>query len=180
MKTIRLFLFIFLLFNAYNFLLGQSTNSSEKIPKTVLVMPFVPNEQYPYLMDEFRESIMNAFITKKFVIVTNDSIWSELLDLDYDLSDISMDQAETIAEKTNVDLIIYGDLTQIFNYRNRTFSSASIVYKPMLIKVYDAKKKSLVIYERANVNERWGLNSYSKDIYDLAINVARKLNDLGY
>ncbi len=179
MRTIKFFMVILFL-TSFNLTFCQTSKSSEKISKTVLVMPFIQNEQYPYLMDEYRESIMNAFITKDFVVVTNDSIWSDLLDMNYDLSDISLDQAENIAEKTDVDLIIYGDITQIFNYRNRTFSSVSVVYKPILIKVYDAKKKSLVIYERVNINERWGLNSSSKDIYDLALNVARKLNDLGY
>ena len=162
-----------------NYSQPDNPNTNKKT-YTVLVMPFYDYEHYPYLNDQIRESFINGFTAKGFVVVTNDDIWSEILDFDYNLANISTDMADSIAQKTSADLIVFGNMTPFSNTRNTGFNTPIYIYKPVLIKVYDANKKSLVIFDRANVYDHWGRSLSVRSLYDMAVNVATRLNTMGY
>lgn len=177
---IYLLLFILIAVNS-NYSQTDKPNSEEKV-FSVLVMPFQYNQHYPYYMDQIRESLINGFRTKGFNVVTNDTLWSLILEEedDYDLSNISMEKAEEIASYTGTDLVVFGNIFPIARTESVGLPSSTQYYKPLLIKVYDSSQKSLVIFERANIYEHWGLNAKVNSIYEIAVDIARDLVTMGY
>jgi hypothetical protein len=182
MKAYKYFyLLLFILTSVDSFYSQTDKPAEQEKIYTVLIMPFIENEYYPFSMDQIRESFIYGFRSQGFKVVTNDSVWLKILE-EYDnyLVNISTDMAEKIAEDNKVDLIVYGNAVPYSNVRNTGFYLRKIIYKPVLIKVYDANKKSLVLYDRSNLYDYSGLRVKVNDIYDIAVEVVRKLIAMGY
>ena len=149
---------------------------------SVVIMPFYNNEHYPYPTDEIRESFINGFRVNGFNVLSDDSTWSKILDKeeDYNLYNISTDKAEEIAKLVGADLIVFGYATPVNFIRNPGTYSQKMIDKPVLIKVYDVSKKSVIIYNRSNIYKYNGLVITVDGAYDVAINIARELINMGY
>jgi len=176
-----IYLLLLILLSAYvNYSQAEKPDEQEKV-YTVLVMPFIENEYYPFSMDQIRESFIYGFRSQGFDVVTDDSTWLKILE-EYDnyLVNISTDMAEKIARDAGIDLIVFGNAIPFNNVRSSGTYSQKIIYKPILTKVYDANKKSLVVFDRTNFLEYYGLHVKINDIYDNAVEVARKLTAMGY
>ncbi len=123
---------------------NQELKSLVKKANSVLIMPFIENEKYPYASDEIRFSLITGFLQKGYKVIEDDSIWNILTNMDYNLSNISTQIADSISKYVNVDLIIFGHIDEVINRRETGFIKNRIVYKPVLIKIFDTRIKSII------------------------------------
>ncbi|MEG8947649.1 hypothetical protein [Rosettibacter firmus] len=147
---------------------------------TVLIMPFIQNEKYPYASDEIRFSLITGFLQKGYHVIEDDSTWSKLLKLNYNLANISTEIADTISNYVNSDLIVFGNAENIINLRESSPSNRQLIYKPVLIKVFDTRSKSIIYYERLNLVEYWGLFKNITQLSELGLRIATTLRNRGY
>ena len=159
----------------------EKTDSKNKT-YSVVVMPFYDNQHYPYPTDVIRESFINGLRVKGFHVLTDDPTWSKILDEeeDYNLYNLTTEKAEEIAKSVGADLIVFGYATPVNFIRNPGSYSEKIIDKPVLIKIYDVKKNSLVIYDRSNIYKYDGMLVTVDGAYDVAINIAHRLKTMGY
>lgn len=157
-------------------------NSSQKVLKanSVLIMPFIENEKYPYASDEIRYSLITGFLQKGYKVIEDDSVWAELINMDYNLSNISTEIADTISKYVNADLIIFGRINENVFTRETSLSHNRIVYKPVLIKVFDTRSKSLIFFERINLIEYWGMFENITEVHEIGLKIATTLRNRGY
>jgi hypothetical protein len=146
----------------------------------VVVMPYDRYERYPYRMDLIREFLQLGLQEKGFSIISDDSTWSTILEKDYPLYNLSQDQAESIIKDVNADLIVFGYVDNWNSTRMNGIYNDRQVSRPILVKVYDKNKKSLVMHERVDFYEYWGLNVKQLDLSAFGIQIAYKLKQIGY
>lgn len=149
-------------------------------PVTVLVMPYDRYERYPYNMDLIREFLQLALREKGFTIVEDEGSWESILEKDYPLYNLSQEQAETIINDVDADLIVYGYADNWNSSRMNGIYNERKVARPILIKVYDKKKQSIVLHERIDFYEYWGLFVKQHDLSSFGIQIAYKLKQIGY
>lgn len=169
---------IFLIIQLSNFY-SQSDLHPQKA-NNVLIMPFIQNEKYPYASDEVRFSLITGFLQKGYNVIEDDSTWGELLKLNFNLSNISTEIADTISHYINSDLIVFGNAENIINLRESSPSKRRMIYKPVLIKIFDTRSKSIIYYERLNLIEYWGLFKNITQISELGLRIATTLRNRGY
>jgi hypothetical protein len=101
--------------------------------------------------------------------LTDDSTWSIILEQnDYYLLNISTEIAKKITEEVHADLIVFGNAIPFSNVRSAGTYSGKIIYKPVLIKIYDTNKNSLVLFDRSNFYKYDGLSVKVYDLYECA------------
>ncbi len=174
-----LLLFVSLFCNSYAQTSSQEKRT-EKKPTSVIVMPFFVNERYPYVSDEIRQYLMWGFFQRDFYVISDDSSWSKVLSFNYQLSNLSTEMADSISATVEADLIIYGTVNSTVKYRPGGIYTNPYVPNPILIKAYDRKKKSVVLFERMDFVERWGLFVNNISLLDFGFRIATKLSWLGY
>ncbi|MEW5843206.1 MAG: hypothetical protein AB1775_08080 [Bacteroidota bacterium] len=177
---ILILLFSIFLFDSSFAQISSQEKSIEKKPTSVIVMPFFIDERYPYSSDEIRQYLMWGFYQRRFNVISDDSSWSKVLVFDYQLSNISSEMADSIANAVNADLIIYGTVNSAAKYRPGGIYTNPYVPNPILIKAYDKKKKSIVFFERMDFVEHWGLFTTNISLQDFGFRIATKLSELGY
>ena len=171
--------FLLLLCFAITSTLFAQQDSNKPKPYSVLIMPFYDDLNYPYGNDQIREGLIRAFYRRDYDVVLDDSTWSILLDLDYRLANILPVDADSISNFLDVDLIVFGQISNTYKYRS-TLSTAYTISNPILVWVFDAKKKEVVLRERLSFTERWGLIEKNYNVYDLGDVVVDKLIVIGY
>lgn len=160
---------------------NQSQNQSAQKPQfTVLVMPFERMINYPYKSDLIRESLITGFYQKGFIPIEDDSLWSLILDKDYEFTNLSQEQADSLAQITGVDLVAYGNLNDFSTVRLGTISTNTYKIRPAMFKIYDYKKKSVVLYERLELYSQWGLFTTKLSVFDIGEKIASMLKNRGY
>jgi len=147
---------------------------------TVAVMPFYEMEQYPYVMDQVRESLIFELTTKKYNVIVDDSTWAIILDMDYPLYFLNDEQAKGISQEIDADLILFGNLQDYSTARPAGISKNKSVVKPILVKIYDKNKDAIILHERMNFNQEWGLNSRRFTLNDFANNIVNRMKSMGY
>lgn len=157
---------------------AQSNSTNTK--HSVIIMPFDDYQEYPYNLDIVRESLVIGFLQKGFNVITNDSIWGIILDRDLRMTNLSFSNVEEIASDINVDLIIFGTTNNYSSLRTVGLNSYQQIDKPILIKIYDTKKKDLVVYERIPLSSRWGLFEQNYSFINFGSAIADKLKNMGY
>lgn len=179
-RLYKISFFVLLLFTPI-LIISQSDNQQKIIrANSVLILPFIENEKYPYASDEVRFSLVTGFLQKGYNVIENDTIWNELINLDYNLWNISSEIADSISKYVNTDLIVYGKIDEVINTRETGLSRNRIVYKPILVKIYDTRKKSIIFFERINMIEYWGMFENVTSISDLGLKIATELRNRGY
>ncbi len=172
-------LFLLLLISSSNYF-SQTESSSDKKIYSVIVMPFVSMERYPYSTDLVREGLMLGFYQRGFYVVMNDSIWAHVLELDMPFYNINDAMADSISKTIGVDLVVFGNIKDGTTMREGGLYANRPVSRPILIKIFDAKKKKIILHERTDFIEYWGLFTKQNDIFDFGIKIATKLSSMGY
>ena len=147
---------------------------------SIVVMPFYEMEQYPYVMDQIRESLMFELTTKKYNVIEDDSTWAVILEMDYPLYFLNDEMAKSISQEIDVDLIVFGNYQNYSTSRLGGISQNKSVVKPILVKIYDKNKDAIILHERINFNQEWGLNSRRFTLSDFANSIVNKMKSLGY
>lgn len=173
-------LLIFFLFVGLYTQTASQQNKTEKKPTSVIVMPFFVEERYPYAIDEIQLYLMWGFFRRHFDVISDDSSWYKVLSFNYQLSNLSTDMADSVATIVKADLIIYGTVNSSTKYRPSGLYVNPYIPNPVLIKAYDRKKKSIVLFERMDFVERWGLYVNNISLLDFGFRIATRLSELGY
>ncbi|KAF0151335.1 MAG: hypothetical protein FD143_2003 [Ignavibacteria bacterium] len=173
------FLLLALLVISAASLLAQ-TNKEEKKNVRVVVMPYDRFERFPYRFDLIRESLQLGLMEKGFTVVNDDTTWSIILEKDYALYNLSQLQADTIINIVNADLIVFGNADNFQNNRLTGLYSEKKISRPILVKVFDKRKHAIVLHERIDFIQHWGLNVKELSFRDFGIQTAYKLKQLGY
>jgi hypothetical protein len=180
MKTINV-IFVLLILASFVSANAQGVIKQQKKELSVIVLPFLENERYPYVIDNFRENVMNTFLSKGYNVIKSDSVWAEILSLDLNLANTTNEQVRSIADKIDVDLIITGKVESVHQNQidDNPYSTAADM-KPVALKVFDGHKKSLLIHQREADLIKWGLNAQPNSINNVAEKTIEKLIMLGY
>jgi len=171
----------FMLFLCFAFTSISYSQPKQVKPKqySVVVLPFYDDLNYPYGNDQVREGLIRAFYRRDYNVVMDDSTWSILLNLDYRLAKILPVDADSISRLIDVDLIVFGQIHNTYKSRSSLFLDYSIS-NPVMVWVFDAWKKEVVLRERLSFTERWGLIQKNYNVYDLGDMVVDKLIVMGY
>lgn len=184
MKTHSVLFLLFLSLFSFELIFPTFAQEKSKRKKTsVIVMPFYINYNinfYPFWTDQIREALIIGLYRRGFDVVEDDSSWSNVFKFDYQLANLSTEMADSISTSLGVDLIVFGWLSNSAKVRNGGFYSFLYSPNPILIKVFDSKKKSIILYERLDFVQRWGLFETNLSIYDFGFKIATKISDLGY
>lgn len=143
-------------------------------------MPFYNEEHYPYKTDDIREALMNGFYRRGFKVLADDSSWSKVFDFDYSFYNLSSDMADSIATYVGADLIVFGYVNTSVKYRPGGFYTDQFTPNPVLVKIYDPKKKTIVLFERTDLVERWGMFETDLELSDFGFKIATEISQLGY
>ncbi len=154
---------------------AQQNTSTPKI-RSVVIMPFLDDQNYPYNMDVIRESFIRAFYQKGFAVVMDDSTWSIILDQDFNPSKLLKEDALLISENITVDLIVFGAISINQSKQRGDFNTPN----PISVSILDTSKKELIIKERMEPRERWGLMWRYFSFDDMALKVVNQLVAMGY
>jgi hypothetical protein len=154
---------------------AQENRSTPKI-LSVVIMPFLDDQNYPYNMDVIRESFIRAFYQKGFAVVMDDSTWSIILDQDFNPSKLLKEDALLISENITVDLIVFGAISINQSKQRGDFYTPN----PISVSILDTRKKELIIKERMEPRERWGLMWKYFSFDDMALRVVNQLVAMGY
>lgn len=160
-----------------SFIQVYSQSTVEKA-KTVLILPFY--ERQFNVSTELYHSLKTGFMRENYLVLTNDTVWKKLDSLGISFSDIDSEIADSIKKIIDCDLIVYGRIDEDIKPRSSSFHDRNVSYKPFIIKVYDTRSKSLVLYERVELISRWGLFSDNTEIHDIGYKTALKLRARGY
>ncbi|NJD21214.1 MAG: hypothetical protein FIA82_00880 [Melioribacter sp.] len=180
MSTIKNIIVVFVLFCVSNFQITAQDNAKKPKQVNVVVMPYDRYERYPFATDMIREFLQLGLKEKGFSVVSDDPTWLSILDKDYPLYNLSQEQAESIINDIDADLIVFGFSDNSISSRNYGLYNDRPMSKPILVKVYDKNKKSLVLYERVNFYEYWGLFVKQLDLNEFSVQIANKLKQIGY
>lgn len=173
-------LFLLLVLLIYVIPTKAQTTSNEKRPIKVVVMPYNRFERYPYQFDQIREALQLGLMEKGFSVVNDDKSWNLILEKDYSLYDLSMSQADTLINSISADLIVFGYADFFHNNRQTGMYSERKISRPILVKVFDKKKNDIILHERVDFIQHWGLNVKQLNFRDFGIQIAYKLKQLGY
>jgi|GEM_PF-2216865 len=173
---------LFILLFCIPILIISQTGQQQKINRAnnVLILPFIENEKYPYASDEIRFSLITGFLQKGYNVIEDDTVWYELINTDFNLWNISTEIADSISKYVKTDLIVYGKIDEVINTRETGLSNKRLVYKPILIKIYDTRKKSIIFFERINLIEYWGMFENVTSISEIGLKIATTLRNRGY
>lgn len=175
MKTLKLF---FLLLISASFNLAQD-NSNLRLT-SVVIMPFDDLQEYPYNLDQVYQSLLIGFTQKGFNVVVQDSVWEIILDRDLRLTNLTTYDIEKISNDINVDLIVFGRADNYSTFRQSGFYSSKMVNKPILIRVFDTKKKEIILFERLTLNSSWGLFNQNITFENFGSTIAQQIKNMGY
>lgn len=176
MKRLRFILFFLLvIFISITFSQENTTPKS-----TVLVMPFDKYISYPFFNDMLRESLITGLLEKNFDPVLDPHSWEVVLEKDYEFTNLSINQADTISLISGADLVIFGFISDFSTTRNGTLNTSTTHTRPVLIKVYDRKKSSLVLHERITLEANWGLLNNRLTLDQIGTKIAQQLKKQGY
>lgn len=178
MKSLLKLIFLLTLFVLTINLFSQE--NKKKIPSSVVIMPFDDLQEYPYNLDYIRQSLIIGFQQKGFNVIEQDSIWQIILDRDLRMTNLNTSDVEKISNDINVDLIVYGRASNYSTFRQEGFYTAKVVDKPILVRVFDTKKKEIVVFERLVLNSRWGLFDQTITFENFGSTIAEKLKSMGY
>jgi ATP-dependent protease Clp ATPase subunit len=103
-----------------------------------------------------------------------------VLERDYEFTNLSTNQADTIAIISGADLVMFGFLNDFSTTRSGTLSTTTKHTRPVLIKVYDRKKNALVLYERLTLEANWGLLNNRLTLNQIGTKIAQLLKNQGY
>lgn len=142
---------------------------------SVVIMPFLDDQNYPYNLDQIRESFIRAFYQKGFSVVMDDSTWGIILDNEFNPSKTLKDDAQLISQTIDVDFIVYGQMSNQIKQRGNYFTP-----NPISVSIYDTKRNDLIIKERMDFSERWGLMWKYFSYDDMALRVVNRLVSMGY
>lgn len=159
------------------------TTAQEKetqIIHSVVIMPFDDYQEYPYNLDYIRQSLEIGFLQKGFNVVTSDSVWEIILDRDLRLTNLNTSDVEDISNDINVDLIVFGKVNDYSTLRQTGINSIKVVNKPILIKVFDTKKREIILFERLTLNQTWGLFDQSISYENFGVTIAQRIKNMGY
>lgn len=174
MRKINLFSFL-LYFSSLIIINAQPDTSKEKT-FSVVIMPFLDDQNYPYNLDEIRESFIRAFYQKGFAVVMDDSTWSIILEQDVNPAKFLKDDAILLSETISVDFIVFGQINLNQSKQRGNFNTPN----PVSVSVFDTRKKEIVIKERMEPRERWGLIWRYFSLDDMALRVVNQLVAMGY
>lgn len=178
-KTFKWFvLLLFFLYPAQK-TFPQKIEPQKKVA-SVIIMPFDYQLRYPFSTDELREALIIGFQRRGFKIILDETSWSKVFDFNYELTNLSNKMADSIAAATNADLIVFGKVNNSVKNRLPGLYTTQETPNPILFKVFDTNKKILVLFERLNFIERWGLFENNLSFYDLGFSIATKISNLGY
>jgi len=175
MKTILLLLLVICISTNK----AQSTTTGKE-PIKIVVMPYNRFERFPYNFDQIREALQMGLLEKGFSIVNDDETWEIILGKDYSLYDLSKSQADTLINSINADLILYGFADLYEKNRQIGMYSERKISRPILVKVFDKKKNDIILHERVDFVQHWGLNVKLLNLRDFGVQIAYKLKQLGY
>jgi hypothetical protein len=164
----------FLYFSCIMIVSAQQDKTPPKV-YSVVVMPFLDDQNYPYNMDRIRESFIRAFYQKGFSVVMDDSTWAIILDHDFNPSKTLKDDAQLVSQSVDVDFIVFGQISNLVKQRGNYYTP-----NPISVSIYDTKRDNLIIKERMDFNERWGLMWKNFSYDDMALKVVNKLVSMGY
>jgi hypothetical protein len=168
-----------ILFSHINSFYSAQNDSAKAKSLSVIVMPFLENQFYPYDHDLIRDSFLRAFHRKGFNVIVDDSTWYVLLDSGLHLSQLYPPDLDTLAKIIDVDLVVYGYIQ--YTYYQRGFPSRQKMIKnPVQIRVYDANKKEIILRDNLYLTERrgWVYHSYTSE--ELGTYILRRLRFLNY
>ncbi|MEW6507834.1 MAG: hypothetical protein AB1432_08840 [Bacteroidota bacterium] len=174
MKKIIKFSFLLYFVSSVNFFTQSDTSNTRIL--SVVVMPFLEDQNYPYNLDMIRESFVRAFYQKGYTVVMDDSTWSIILDRDVNPAKFMKEDAITLSETINVDLIVFGQISINQSKQRGSF----ITPNPISVSIYDTNKKELIIKERMDPVERWGLMWRNFSFDEMALRVVNRLAAMGY
>ncbi|MGK9368577.1 hypothetical protein ACSSWA_06730 [Melioribacter sp. Ez-97] len=160
-----------------SFIQVYSQSEVEKA-KTVLILPFYEREFN--VSSELYHSLKTGFMREDYIVLSSDSVWNKLDSLDISFNDIDSEIADSIKKIIDCDLIVYGRIDEDIKPRTSPAHDRNVSYKPFIIKVYDTRSQSLVLYERMELINRWGLFSDNTEIHDIGYKTALKLRTRGY
>ncbi|HOI28270.1 MAG TPA: hypothetical protein PLZ15_00820 [Melioribacteraceae bacterium] len=171
-KPIRILILLLLISNGIQN--AQQDKINQKI-YTVVIMPFLDELHYPYNTDWIREAFIKAFYEKGFAVILDDSTWSKILDQGFNPARTLSDEAFLVSKSIDVDLIVYGQISNMYRQRGNYYTS-----NPISVTIYDARKKETVIKERMAYTERWGLFRKNLSTDEMALKVVNQLVSMGY
>ncbi|MCX7876569.1 MAG: hypothetical protein N2321_10445 [Melioribacteraceae bacterium] len=171
-----------LIFVSFFFQIVTIYSQEKDKPKisSVVIMPFDDYQEYPYNLDYIHQSLTIGFLQKGFEVVTQDSTWEIILDRDLRLTNLNTSDVEKIAKDINVDLIVFGRTSNYSTYRQNGFFSIKPDIKPILIRIYDTKKKEIILFERLTLNKTWGLFTQSISYENFGATIAQQIKNMGY
>ncbi|NMB81953.1 MAG: hypothetical protein GYA14_09055 [Ignavibacteria bacterium] len=172
----KIILISFLLYFSSLLVINAQPDTSKTKILSVVVMPFLDDQNYPYNLDMIRESFVRAFYQKGFAVVMDDSTWSIILDQDVNPTKFLKDDALTLSENISVDLIVFGQISINQSKQRGDFNTPN----PVSVSIFDTRKKELVVKERMEPRERWGLMWRYFSFDDMALRVVNQLIAMGY
>lgn len=178
MKSLNKLIFLFILFLIAFDIFPQKSDGKKSY--SVVIMPFDDYQEYPYNLDYIRQSLIIGFQQKGFNVIDQDSVWEIILDRDLRMTNLSTSDVEKISDDINVDLIVYGRSSNYSTFRQEGVYTGKIIDKPILVRVYDHKKREIVLFERLVLNSRWGLFDQPITFENFGSSIAEKLKSMGY
>lgn len=166
----------FLLYFFSLIMINAQIDTSKTKMLSVVIMPFLDDQNYPYNMDLIRESFIRAFYQKGFSVVLDDSTWSIILEQNVNPAKFLKDDALLLSESINVDLIVYGQINFYQSKQRGEYNTPNQIS----VSIFDTRKKELVIKERMEPRERWGLIWRYFSLDDMALKVVNQLMTMGY
>lgn len=177
----KVYFISFFLFAAvsFNYSLSAPNDSAKSKPLSVIVMPFIENQFYPYDYDTIRDSFIRAFHRKGFNVIVDDSTWYVLLDTGLHLSQLFPTDLDSVSQVIDVDLIVYGHLNYTY-FQRGVYSRQKMIKNPVQIRVYDTSKKEIVLRDNLYLSERRGWVYHSQTSEELGTYILRRLRFLDY
>ncbi len=122
-----LFLFSFLL-------IMQGCSDVDKIekknPTSVIIMPIMPRENFPFKFDQDRKILVWNFQSRGFNVIEDESAWAEIINTGLDLTKLQNADIVRISKLVKVDLIISSNGKKVYDCNKNNFIIDNNSYQP--------------------------------------------------
>lgn len=114
---------IFFLFSLLILLQSCSTlnRNEEQIPTSVLIMPIMQRENYPFKFDQDRKILVWNFLSRGFNVIEDENVWNEIINTGLDLTKLQNSDIVRISKIIKVDLIISSNGKKVYDCNKKTF-----------------------------------------------------------
>lgn len=115
-------------------IISQGCTTSEKLnthkATSVIIMPIMPRENYPFKYDQDRKILVWNFQSHGFNVIEDESVWQKIIDTGLDLTKLQNADIVKISNLVNADLIISSNGKKVYDSNKKIFIIDSNSYQP--------------------------------------------------